>query len=107
MAYLVLLFLDLSSIPTAHGDDALYRQAMADHHLKGAITLNGSGAECSQIAGIRTPDGAVTAGALFSRIAWVKGQATFQINASDAIYCSSYRKVGASYRLLQEVRLPR
>jgi hypothetical protein len=103
MAYLILLFLDLTGPMPKQGDDALYRQALIDHHLKGPITVGGRAAEC-KLQRISVPDGkGVT---LFSRIGWTNEGGWIQINASDAVYCSLYLQSGASYRLVRELRLP-
>jgi hypothetical protein len=123
MAYLALLFLDLASLPVAKGeDDALYRQAMIDHHLSGPITRRGLHRRCYVVAkGGSDIDPGLTYAfithnpmpmetdpqALFSEIGRYRDRAYLQINASDATFCSLYRRVGASYRLLREVRLPR
>jgi hypothetical protein len=105
MAYLVLLFLDLGLPIARNGDDSLYRQAMIDHHLKGPITTNGNTAAC-RLQGVPLADSNTRSEALFSRIAWDGNTAWLQINASDATWCSLYRKSGASYRLVRELRLP-
>jgi hypothetical protein len=121
MAYLVVLFLDLASLPVAKGDDALLRQAMIDHHLSGPITTKGLHRQCYVMAKgssdiepelnyafiTHNPMPIETnPNALFSGIGWHGDRAYLQINASDATFCSLYRRVGASYRLLREIRLP-
>jgi hypothetical protein len=115
------LFLDLASIPVQKGDDALYRQAMIDHHLKGPVTRHGLFRRCYLLAlgssdiepqldynfaKRNEPPIEADAQALFSEIGWLGDRAYFQINASDATFCSLYRRSGASYRLVREIRLP-
>jgi hypothetical protein len=107
MAFLVLLFLDLGLPIARKGNDGLYQQAMIDHRLKGPITTDGPDAECLAWNGYPIPQGEIRRASLFSRVFWNGDTAYFQINAPDAIYCSLYRRSGASYRLVRDVRFPR
>jgi hypothetical protein len=118
----LILFLDLTSIPTPRGDDALYRQAMADHHLKGAYDFSAGFNECLAVAQngseLRTlasvflnanwrPSPRPSAAVHFSYIGWEDGRAFVELKTSDATSCLLYRRSGASFRLLREIRLPR
>jgi hypothetical protein len=118
----MILFLDLASIPTPRGDDLLYRQAMADHHLKGAYDLGAGFNECLTVAEngseLRTlasvflnanwrPAQKEKAPVHFSYIGWEDGRAFVELKTSDATSCLLYRRSGASFRLVREIRLPR
>jgi hypothetical protein len=123
MAFLVLMFLDLVAPTTQKGgDEALYRQAMADHHLSGAYDLAAGSIECAQVAANGSDLTALHAAFIavnhedeaprkvtthFSRIGWDGNRAWVQLRTSDAVSCLLYRRSApASFRLVREVRLP-
>jgi hypothetical protein len=125
MALLVMLFLDLATLPMpaiGNDDDTLYRKALADHGIRHAWSHYSTG-QCVEVAR-NSSDLQPFAAALeraghqpgakhgkrmihFSRVGWVGERAWFELTTSDATSCLLYRRTGASFRLVREIRLPR